>query len=110
MIGTCLRSHFEVEGCCRTGKAALSQFEMHIPAAPRWLHPTGYSYPEDTPTQAQLNPEERGELIVYPRYAAALEGLADFEYAQLITMLDRVPEGSSVALPRSEGSSRTGRT
>lgn len=62
------------------------------------LHPigyirTGYSYPEDTPTQARLNAEERGELIVCPRYAAALEGLADFEYAQLITMLDRVPEG-----------------
>lgn len=53
---------------------------------------TRYAHPEDTPTQARLNADEHGLLVVYPRYAPALEGLADFEYAQLITLLDRVPE------------------
>lgn len=53
---------------------------------------TQYIHPEATPTQAPLNEEEHGLLVVYPRYVPALEGLADFEYAQLITLLDRVPE------------------
>jgi tRNA (adenine37-N6)-methyltransferase len=53
---------------------------------------TPYRYPEETPTQAPLNPDERGLLVVYPRYAPALTGLAEFDYVQLITLLDRVPE------------------
>ena len=53
---------------------------------------TPYAHPEETPGQAPLNADERGLLIVYPRYAPALAGLADFEYVQLITLLDRVPE------------------
>jgi tRNA (adenine37-N6)-methyltransferase len=69
-------------------------------AAPRRsfrLRPIGYvrtSYrsPEETPTQAPLNPDERGLLVVYPRYVPALTGVAEFEYVQLITLLDRVPE------------------
>lgn len=53
---------------------------------------TPYAHPEETPGQAPLNADQRGLLIVYPRYAPALAGLADFEYVQLITLLDRVPE------------------
>src|SRR4030088_2387627 len=53
---------------------------------------TSYRHPEETPTQAPLNPDERGVLVVYPRYAPALTGVAEFEYVQLITLLDRVPE------------------
>lgn len=53
---------------------------------------TSYRLLEETPTQAPLNPDEQGLLVVYPRYAAALKGLAEFEYIQLITLLDRVPE------------------
>jgi tRNA (adenine37-N6)-methyltransferase len=53
---------------------------------------TSYSLPEETPAQAPLNPDERGLLVIYPRYAPALAGVADFEYIQLITLLDRVPE------------------
>ena len=53
---------------------------------------TSYSLPEATPAQAPLNPDERGLLVVYPRYAPALAGVADFEYILLITLLDRVPE------------------
>jgi tRNA-Thr(GGU) m(6)t(6)A37 methyltransferase TsaA len=53
---------------------------------------TSYRHPEETPTQAPLNPEERGLLVVYPRYVPALTGLAEFEYVQMITLLDRVPE------------------
>jgi tRNA (Thr-GGU) A37 N-methylase len=44
------------------------------------------------PSQAPLNPDEHGLLVVYPRHAPALTGLAEFEYVQLITLLDRVPE------------------
>jgi tRNA-Thr(GGU) m(6)t(6)A37 methyltransferase TsaA len=53
---------------------------------------TSYRHPDETPTQAPLNPEERGLLVIYPRYVPALTGLAEFEYVQLITLLDRVPE------------------
>ena len=53
---------------------------------------TRYCHPEETPTQAPLNPDEQGLLVIYPRYAPALTGLAEFEYIQLITLLDRVPE------------------
>ena len=53
---------------------------------------TSYCLPDETPAQAPLNPDERGLLIIYPRYAPALAGVADFEYIQLITLLDRVPE------------------
>lgn len=53
---------------------------------------TRYAHLEETPTQAPLNDDERGQLVVYRRYAPALEGLAEFEYAQLITLLDRIPE------------------
>jgi tRNA (adenine37-N6)-methyltransferase len=53
---------------------------------------TSYRSPEETPAQAPLNPDERGLLVVYPRYAPALAGVADFEYIQLITLLDRIPE------------------
>ena len=60
---------------------------------------TSYRHPEETPTQAPLNPDERGLLVVYPRFAPALTGLAEFEYIQLITLLDRVPE----RLPEGDG-------
>src|SRR5262249_4979819 len=53
---------------------------------------TSYAYPEETPTQAPLNPDEQGLLVVYPRYTPALQGVAEFEYILLITLLDRVPE------------------
>lgn len=53
---------------------------------------TSYGRPEETPAQAPLNPKERGLLVIYPRYALALAGVADFEYIHLITLLDRVPE------------------
>jgi tRNA-Thr(GGU) m(6)t(6)A37 methyltransferase TsaA len=53
---------------------------------------TPYCHPEETPTQAPLNPDEQGLLVIYPRYAQALTGVAEFEYIQLITLLDRVPE------------------
>jgi tRNA-Thr(GGU) m(6)t(6)A37 methyltransferase TsaA len=60
---------------------------------------TSYRHPEETPTQAPLNPDERGLLVIYPRYAPALTGVAEFEYVQLITLLDRVPE----RLPKGPG-------
>ena len=60
---------------------------------------TSYRHLEETPAQAPFNPDERGVLVVYPRYAPALTGLAEFEYVQLITLLDRVPE----ELPEGDG-------
>src|SRR5215469_17436506 len=77
----------------------VAQATQQVPGRKRSfrLRPIGYvrtSYcrPEDTPAQAPMNPDERGLLVVYPRYAPALAGVADFEYILLITVLDRVPE------------------
>jgi hypothetical protein len=52
---------------------------------------TSYCHPEETPAQAPLNPDERGLLVIYPRYAPALAGVAD---------------AASAAAPRSAESQR----
>jgi tRNA-Thr(GGU) m(6)t(6)A37 methyltransferase TsaA len=77
----------------RADPAELTRLRRRFRLQPIGYIRTRYVHPEETPTQAPLNAEERGLLVVYPRYTPALEGLGDFEYAQLITLLDRVPEG-----------------
>ena len=59
---------------------------------------TRYKHLEETPTQAPLNDDERGLLVVYPRYAPALAGLAEFE--------TRSSSRSSTASPRSSRTAR----
>ncbi len=45
-----------------------------------------------TPIQASLNRAEHGTLEIADRYLAGLDGLADFDYAWLLTWLDKLGE------------------
>ena len=45
-----------------------------------------------TPIQAGLNRAEHGTLEIDDRYLAGLDGLADFDYAWLLTWLDKLAE------------------
>lgn len=53
---------------------------------------TDYERLEETPIQTSKNREARGTMIVFPDYAAGLAGLEGFDYAYLITLLDRIWE------------------
>jgi len=53
---------------------------------------TAHSELERTPIQSLRNPLEEARLEVSPEYAQALDGLEEFDYAYLITLLDRVPK------------------
>jgi tRNA-Thr(GGU) m(6)t(6)A37 methyltransferase TsaA len=48
---------------------------------------TGRTEPEDTPVQAGLNPDERGTIEIAQPYRDGLDGLAEFDYAWLLTWL-----------------------
>jgi tRNA (Thr-GGU) A37 N-methylase len=50
---------------------------------------TGRTSLEDTPIQAALNRAEHGAIWIEPRYQEGLVGLEGFEYAWLLTWLDR---------------------
>jgi tRNA (adenine37-N6)-methyltransferase len=61
------------------------------------LRPIGYVHTRhtslaETPIQTSRNPDERGRLVVLDQYADALDGLEEFDYAQLICFLDRAWE------------------
>jgi tRNA (adenine37-N6)-methyltransferase len=51
---------------------------------------TAYRRMEDTPIQTSRNSDERGRLVLLEEYAAALDGLEEFDYAHLICFLDQV--------------------
>jgi tRNA-Thr(GGU) m(6)t(6)A37 methyltransferase TsaA len=60
---------------------------------------SGYGDPAGTPIQARRNDAATGRLEVFPEFAGGLDGLAGFDYAWVITWLDRalpVPEGGRV--------------
>jgi tRNA (adenine37-N6)-methyltransferase len=48
---------------------------------------TGYTQTELTPIQSSLNRDEQAAIEIAGDYAAGLDGLADFDYAWLITWL-----------------------
>ncbi|HEX9065722.1 MAG TPA: tRNA (N6-threonylcarbamoyladenosine(37)-N6)-methyltransferase TrmO [Streptosporangiaceae bacterium] len=52
---------------------------------------TGRADRESTPIQAALNRSEHGTVQVDPAYADGLDGLADCDYAWLLTWLDAKP-------------------
>jgi tRNA-Thr(GGU) m(6)t(6)A37 methyltransferase TsaA len=52
---------------------------------------------ETTPIQAALNRSERGTIEVADQYADGLDGLADFDYAWMLTWLHR--SGEPAAAP-----------
>ena len=49
----------------------------------------------DTPVQSRLNPDAAGYVDLHPIYADALDGLAEFDYAWLLTWLDRVASAAT---------------
>jgi tRNA-Thr(GGU) m(6)t(6)A37 methyltransferase TsaA len=56
------------------------------------LEPIGYVRssrrdPEQTPIQSLRNPDEQAHVVVRPELADGLDGLADFDYAWLLTWL-----------------------
>src|SRR5262249_47442245 len=53
---------------------------------------TRYTELEATPIQAGLNRTERGAVEIADGYQEGLDGLADFEYAWLVTWLHRLAE------------------
>lgn len=67
-----------------------------MPDDPISLRPIGYvvgarERPDDTPIQSLRNPDEQARVLVLPELAEGLDGLADFDYAWLLTYLDRAP-------------------
>ncbi len=47
--------------------------------------------PADTPIQSLRNAAEEAYVEVFPEFTAGLDGLAGFDYAWLLTWLDRAP-------------------
>jgi len=56
---------------------------------------TSHTELEATPIQAGLNRAERGTIEIADRYQEGLDGLADFDYAWLVTWLHRLVEPGS---------------
>jgi tRNA (adenine37-N6)-methyltransferase len=52
---------------------------------------TSYADLEATPIQAGLNRAERGTIEMADRYRDGLDGLAEFDYAWLVTWLHKMP-------------------
>jgi tRNA-Thr(GGU) m(6)t(6)A37 methyltransferase TsaA len=50
---------------------------------------TGYEQPEDTPIQAAVSRDEHGAVELFPEYRDGLDGLAEFDYAWLVTWLHK---------------------
>jgi tRNA (adenine37-N6)-methyltransferase len=53
--------------------------------------------PESTPVQAALNRSEQATVEVYDRYVEGLAGLAEFDYAWLLSWLHAPDTGCAVA-------------
>ena len=52
---------------------------------------TSHAELEGTPIQAGLNRAERGTIEIADRYQEGLDGLAEFDYAWLVTWLHKMP-------------------
>lgn len=53
---------------------------------------TARADPPATPIQSLRNPAEEARLVLDPEFAPGLDGLADFDYAWLLSWLDRAPD------------------
>ena len=56
---------------------------------------TAHTEPVTTPIQAGLNRAEHGTIEIEDRYRAGLDGLAEFDYAWLLTWLHRLTESGN---------------
>src|ERR1700680_4273296 len=50
---------------------------------------SAHTEPADTPVQSGLNPDERAVVEIDERYVDGLDGLAEFDFAWLLTWLER---------------------
>jgi tRNA-Thr(GGU) m(6)t(6)A37 methyltransferase TsaA len=50
---------------------------------------SAYTEPADTPVQSRLNPDEAAVIEIDERYVDGLDGLAEFDFAWLLTWLGR---------------------
>jgi tRNA-Thr(GGU) m(6)t(6)A37 methyltransferase TsaA len=67
----------------------MSGMEPTVPLPVIGVVRTGHQEREQTPIQASLNRAEHGTLELAPEYLDGLDGLADFDYAWLLTWLHR---------------------
>ena len=61
--------------------------DLNIPLPVIGIVHTSYTELEATPIQAGLNQAERGTIEIADRYQEGLDGLAEFDYAWLVTWL-----------------------
>jgi len=69
--------------------------DLNIPLPVIGVVHTSYAELEATPIQAGLNRGERGTIEIADRYQEGLDGLAEFDYAWLVTWLHRLVEPGS---------------
>jgi len=69
--------------------------DLGIPLPVIGIVRTSHAELEDTPIQAGLNRAEYGTVEIADRYQEGLDGLAEFDYAWLMTWLHRLAEPGS---------------
>ena len=69
--------------------------DVNIPLPVIGVVHTSYAGLEATPIQASLNQAERGTIEIADRYQEGLDGLAEFDYAWLVTWLHKLAEPGS---------------
>ena len=63
--------------------------DLNVPLHVIGVVRTSHTELETTPIQSSVNRAEHGAIEIDPRYAEGLDGLAGFDYAWLLTWLDR---------------------
>jgi tRNA (adenine37-N6)-methyltransferase len=69
--------------------------DLNVPLKVIGVVRTSYAELEATPIQAGLNRAGRGTIEIADRYQEGLDGLAEFEYAWLVTWLHKLAEPGS---------------
>ena len=65
--------------------------DLNVPLPVIGIVRTRYAELEATPIHAALNRAESGTIEIADRYAGGLDGLAEFDYAWLVTWLHKLP-------------------
>jgi tRNA (adenine37-N6)-methyltransferase len=66
--------------------------DLNVPLPVIGIVRTSYAEPEATPIHAGLNRAESGTIEIADRYRDGLDGLAEFDYAWLVTWLHKLAE------------------
>jgi tRNA-Thr(GGU) m(6)t(6)A37 methyltransferase TsaA len=75
---------------------SMARMNLDVPLRAIGVVRTSHASLETTPSHAALNRAEHGTIEVDDAYREGLDGLADFDYAWLLTWLDR-PDGPAGA-------------